>query len=217
MKVVKCKQGSVEWVRARLGLPTSSEFDRILTPKTLKPSGGQAKYLARLTAEWYLQTPLEDYTSGFMARGTQLESEAVAWFEFQTGLNAETVGLCVRDDGAAGASPDRLVGDDGVLEIKCPSAETQMGYVLHGMDEYTLQIQGQLWVTGRKYVYLLAYHPSIPSVLNRYERDERVISAIEREVLGFACDMEAARTKVKELAHANLDAREQFRDDDNPF
>lgn len=186
MKELNVKQGSDEWIKARLALPTASNFDRIITAKGLKASAAQDKYLARLAAEWFLGVPIEDASSGFMQRGTAMEAEAVAYYELETGLDTRTVGLCLTDDGIAGASPDRLVGDDGLLEIKCPGAETHMEYLLFGCDDYVLQVQGQLWVTGRQWCDRLCYHPVIPSVISRLTRDDRVIEAIAREVGAFA-------------------------------
>jgi len=217
VKIVRCKQGSPEWLQARLGVPTASEFDSIITSKGLKPSASQAKYRARLMAEWYLGQPLDDNSSAFMARGTGLEGEAVRWFEFETGFDTAEVGFCLRDEGDCGASPDRLVGDDGLLEIKCPSAETHMGYLLNGFDEYTLQVQGQLWVTGRQFVYQLSYNPIIPSVLKRVERDDKIIAALAEHVPAFAVSLSECRAKLRAMRADNAATVEAFRGDDSPF
>jgi predicted phage-related endonuclease len=217
VKIVNCKQGSPEWLRARLGVPTASCFDRILSPAKLAPSASQGRYRARLLAEWYLGQPLDEAESGFMQRGSQLEGEAVKWFEFTTGLDCEEVGFCLTDSGDAGASPDRLVGTDGLLEIKCPSAETHMGYLLNGFDDYVLQVQGQLWVTGRQFAYQLSYHPSIPSVLKRVERDPKVIAAIAEHVTAFAATVEAGRVALRAMTADGAAAVETFREADVPF
>jgi predicted phage-related endonuclease len=217
VKIIACKQGSPEWLRARLGVPTASCFDKILSPAKLAPSASQGKYRARLLAEWYLGQPLDEAESGFMQRGTQLEGEAVKWFEFTTGRDAAEVGFCLTDSGDAGASPDRLVGTDGLLEIKCPSAETHMGYLLNGFDEYVLQVQGQLWVTGRQFAYQLSYHPSIPSVLKRVERDDKIIKAIAEHVTAFAATVEAGRVALRAMTADGAAAVETFREEDSPF
>lgn len=198
MRRIACEQGSEEWMMARLGIPTASSFDKIVTP-TGKPSAQADRYLARLAAEWYLGQPLDEDSHGtqFMARGTDMEPEAVGFYEFDTGLDTETVGLCLTDDRRVGASPDRLVGDDGLLEIKCPSAEVQMTYVLGGVTaDYKLQLQGQLWVTGRKWVDLLCYHPTLPRVKARFERDEKFIGILSTEVGAFVVKLEEARARL---------------------
>lgn len=178
MKIIACEQGSPQWFSARAGLPTASCFDSILTPKTLKPSESMGKYIGRLCAEWFLGKPLDSESSGFMERGTGMEAEAVAAYEFQHNVDTLKVGLCVTDDGLAGGSPDRLVGEDGGLEIKCPSAEVQVGYILNGIDAaYRCQLQGLLWVTGRKWWSFLAYHPVLPHVNLRIEPDPEWVEA----------------------------------------
>jgi hypothetical protein len=196
VRIVDVQQGSPEWIQARLGLPTASSFDRLLT-KTGKVSASASKYLAELAAEWYLGAPLSDYQSPFMERGSQMEQEAVAFYEMANDVDTVPVGLCLTDCGRAGASPDRLVGDDGCLEIKCPSAAVHMHYVLHGApDEYRPQAQGQLWVTGRKWVDLLCFHPSIESVLVRVERDEDYIADMEAVVFAFADRLAEAKERL---------------------
>ena len=217
MKIIACKQGSPEWLRARLGVPTASCFDRILSPAKLAPSASQGRYRARLLAEWYLGQPLDEAESGFMQRGSQLEGEAVRYFEFTTGRDAAEVGFCLTDSGDAGASPDRLIGDDGLLEIKCPSAETHMGYLLNGFGDYVLQVQGQLWVTGRAFAYQLSYHPSIPSVLKRVERDDKIIAAIAEHVTAFAATVEAGRVALRAMTADGAATVDAFREEDVPF
>jgi hypothetical protein len=215
MRTINVEQGSPEWLRARLGIPTASEFDQIITPAKLTPSASQAKYRARLVAEKFLGHSLDESGSGFMDRGTAMEGEAVAFFEFETGLTAERCGLCVLDDGSAGASPDRLIGTDGVLEIKCPAALTHMQYLLDGFDDYRLQVQGQLWVTGRQFAYQLSYHPSIPCVLRRVERDPLVMAALDKHVPEFVRSLAVARGRLAELRAEPV--RVGGGDDDTPF
>jgi len=198
VKIIDVQQGSDEWLRARLGLPTASNFDRIITPKGLKPSASAVKYLARLCAEWYIGEPLDDYGSGYTERGTGMEAEARDWYAFTTGRDVQQVGLCVTDCGRFGCSPDGLVGDSGGLEIKCPSAEVHMGYLLGGLaDEYAMQVQGGLWVTGREWWDLCSYHPTIPPVLVRIDRNPDVMAAFDRHLPAFADLLDAARETLK--------------------
>ena len=193
MKIHPAKQGTPDWLTARLGIPTSSNMDRIITPKG-NPSSSGTRYLARLCAEWYLGQPLDEAESQFMARGSDLEHEAVRWYEFETGLDTAEVGLCLRDDGKVGASPDRLVGEPGLLEIKCPSADVHMMYVLGGAtDEYRIQTQGQLYVTERLWVDLLFYHPTLPRAIVRITRDEAFIAALAEQLDTFVKRLEAAK------------------------
>lgn len=185
MKIDNAPQGSEMWRIVRMGRPTASCFDKILTPSTLKPSKSQGEYMARLVAEWYLGRPLDDASSGFMERGTGMEEEAARFYAIATGSDVQPVGFCLTDDGAAGCSPDRLVGSDGLLEIKCPSAGVHMHYHLTPdklKAEYWSQVQGELYVTGRAWADLFSYHPVFPKVTVRVERDAKWADAFDREL-----------------------------------
>ena len=111
------EQGSAQWIAARLGLPTASQFSRILTPRTLKPSASAERYLWELLAERIIGQPANDASTKFMERGKAMEAQAVAFYELQRGVDTRRVGFVTRDDGLVGCSPDRFVGDDGLLEI----------------------------------------------------------------------------------------------------
>lgn len=196
MKIHPARQGTPEWAAARIGLPTASNFHLLITA-TGKASASAEKYLTRLATEWYLGRSMDEANSQFMQRGTGLESEAAAWYELERDVDTQAVGLCLRDDGKAGASPDRLVGEDGVLEIKCPGAETHMTYVLGGVaNEYRCQIQGILLVTGRAWCDLLSYNPTLPKVLVRFERDEPFLATLSGILDGFINRLDAAKAKL---------------------
>lgn len=206
MKILRMEQGSPEWLASRIGLPTSSNFDRIVT-KTGKPSAAADRYLAKLVAEWFMGTSLDDADSGFMERGRQLEPEAIAAYEFAHDLDTERVGLCLTDDGGAGCSPDRLVGPDGLLECKCPSAEIHMMYLLDGPpSDYFCQVQGQLLVTGRKWCDLYCWHPYMPSVTRRYGRDDEFLELLGAELGKFTARIASAKATLKDVK-ADYDAK----------
>lgn len=179
MQIHPAPQGSRAWLYARLGIPTASNFHRLLTPAQLKPSKSADAYLNTLLAEWALGRPMDDQTSAFMERGHELEEQAARWYSFQNDLEVEEVGLCLTDDGLVGASPDRLVGDDGLLEIKCLSAPEHIAALMGEKDgDHRIQVQGQLLVTGRVWSDLLFFNPVLPSVVVRHERDEAVQAAL---------------------------------------
>lgn len=208
MIIHPAKQGTDEWVAARLGLPTASNFDRLIT-KTGKPSSAADKYLAQLVAEWFLGAPIDDYNSGAMERGNALEKQAVAKYEWDNDVTTEAVGLCTTDDGKIGASPDRLVGNRGLLEIKCPLAVTHMEYLLYGTsDAYRIQQQGQLWVCERDWNDLFSFNPSMPTVRVRVERDEELIETMAEIVGSFVQRLDAAKVKLAD-AKAEYDARQE--------
>ena len=211
MKIIDVVQGSDEWRAARLGIPTASEFSNIVTA-TGKKSASQRKYMARLLAEWYTGCLGEQFSSPFMERGQGMEVEAVRFYEFSTGAKVDRCGLCVTDDGMIGASPDGLVGDDGLVEIKCLSAENHLFNLIGGDSsaDYKCQMQGQMFVTGRKWCDLLLYNPIGP-VVRRFERDEEYLSVLGPELAVFVAEMYSWRKRLD-------DSRPVVsKEDDTPF
>lgn len=208
MKIINCEQGSPEWMEARLGIPTASQFDRIMTPKTLKPSAQASGYRAELVAEWLLGHPLDWGTNAYMERGMELEEEAKRYYAFQTGQEVETVGLVLRDDGLVGGSPDGLVGMHGLVEIKCPLAVQHVRYMLGEEPDYIGQVQGYLYLTGRRWCDVLSYHPDLPPVIQRVERDEDYIAALlpilEEFVVRIEADkLQLAKYRLEPIWHLN--------------
>jgi hypothetical protein len=193
MIVHDCIQGTPEWASLRAGKPTSSDFDRIITPKTGKPSSQAESYMFRLIAERLMGHPVVEFVSHWMDRGSQMEAEAVSFYEFQRDLETVKVGFVTDDAGSIGASPDRLVGEDGLLEIKVPAEHTHVGYLLkHAVDQaYWPQVQGQLWITERQWVDILSYHPEMPPALIRVQRDDAYIDLLAAGVQAFAQVLEA--------------------------
>lgn len=194
-------QGSPEWFKARLGIPTGSSFEKILTP-TGKISSQSDGYENRLVAEILTGDPIDDFAGTvWTERGNELEPEAVAYYEMTRGVETQRVGFVTDDERTFGASPDRLVGEDGILEIKCPAPHTHVTLLLEqNVDQkYYPQIQGQLMVTGRKWVDILSYHPKMPKSILRVERDEKYIAML-RDLLGMVRkNVDAKVAKVKGL------------------
>lgn len=178
-------QGSPEWFAARLGKPTASRFDEIITPAKWQLSKSCTRYAHELIASEILGYDVNMASSGFMARGSELEERAVSYYELHHDLETEQVGFILRDDGRVGCSPDRLVGTDGLLEIKCPSAAVHIGYLLNESIGYTMQVQGQLWLAEREWCDTLSYNPELPSAIVREVRNEHVIHKLSEAVDQF--------------------------------
>jgi len=197
VKILDVPQGSTAWKIARLGMPTASQFHRIMSPKTLKPLAGAETYLNELLAEWALGI-MEGEDNDFMERGRELEADAVAWFELATGVECETVGFITNDAGTVGCSPDRLIGSDAGLEIKCPKATTHIGYLRTAGDvgPYLAQLQGALWVAERQRWTWVSYHPTLPAAVVTVERDEKFIAALASAVTDFADQLAAAKADL---------------------
>ena len=207
MRHIECAQGSLEWFRARAGIPTASEFDKILTPKTLRPSAQAEQYLHRLLAEWMTGQVFETETRVYaMDRGIELEAEALEFYELTTQEVTSPAGFCLSDEGTYGASPDRFAGADGLLEIKCPLASTHVGYLLRGEvpSEYLIQLQGQLLVTGRRWVDVLVYYPGLPPLLLRMEPDHEIREALIEALAGFCLRLEDGKRRLEALRKGNV-------------
>jgi DNA-binding ferritin-like protein (Dps family) len=199
MRIIECEQGSQEWLAARRGIPTASQFHKILTPKTGKPSAQAEALRIALVAEWMTGRDAESFQSDAMARGFMLEAEARQWYELTTGHEVRQTGICMRDDGMTGASPDGLIGDDGGLEIKCMLDAGHMAFLLQpDPKQFYPQIQGSLWITGREWWDLLAYHPDLPSLIVRVKRDQEYIEKLGPAVDAFIARMLADRKYLSE-------------------
>lgn len=195
-----CPQGSDEWLALRLGIPTASEFDRIITPAKLQPAAAATKYMNLKLAEWMYGQPLEAFVSPWMERGLALEAEAVRYYEMERDVETEAVGLITTDDGMIGASPDRLiVGGRRGCELKCPALETHVGYMLDPASlvaEYRLQVQGQIWVCELEGSDLMSYYPGFPAVIVSMAPEDRVQAALAQHVPAFVQTMLACREKL---------------------
>ena len=198
MRTHTFEQGSTDWAFTRLGMPTASQFDRILTPKTLKPSAGQAKYRAELLAEWLMGQPLDWGTTAYMERGTEMEDEARDWYCFDRGVDVEQVGFVTRDDGFVGGSPDGLVGQNGGLEIKCPGPANHVLYMLEEDIGYVGQVQGYMYLTGREWWDVLSYHPDLPKVVTRVARSEEYVAKLVPALDSFVERLEVDKVRLAE-------------------
>ena len=184
-------QGSTEWLQLRAGIPTASCFDMIITPQG-RPSKQWERYMHTLLAERIMKRPVVEFVSTWMARGNQMEAEAVAFYESMRELDTDRIGFLTNDLGTIGASPDRFVGDEGLLEIKAPKEHVHIEYLLKkSVDSaYYPQVQGQLWISGRKWLDILSYSPELPPALIRVERDEEYLAKLAVAVEEFSDELE---------------------------
>ena len=191
MRIIEAKQGTDEWLMARLGCPSGSGFSKLITAQG-KESTSRARYVNALIAEKTLGKPTPVWENEFMIRGRELEPDARAFYEFDKRCTVDEVGFCKHDSYEVGVSPDGLIGAKGGLEIKCPTDGTHYGYFRANKlpPEYKAQVQGCLWITKRKWWDFLSYHPSLPPMLIRVERDEDFIKELERIVIDVCKEIE---------------------------
>lgn len=161
---------------AKKGIPSASNFDRIMTPKTGKPSTQQRGLICELLADLRRTTPPDgagNYTSRAMQDGIDREPEARRFYEFRADADVRQVGFCTTDDGRFGCSPDGLVGDLGGLELKCPEEKTHIAYLLDGglPDDYKPQVHGALIVSSRPWWDFMSYAANWPPLIVRVKPD----------------------------------------------
>lgn len=199
MITLDIQQGSAEWFAAKCGIPSASNFDKIITT-TGTPSKQAQKYMYQLAAERVTGICEESYSSAAMERGKEVEAEARALYEMLNDVKIEQVGVCYPNEKKlCAASPDGLIGEDGLIEIKCPLAYASVGYILEGTlpTDYFQQVQGQLAVTGRKWIDFLSYYPGLRPMIIRVNRDEKFIKALEEALLKFSTDLEEITKRIR--------------------
>lgn len=200
MRSTECRQGSKQWIQARAGLPTASRFDSIMTPKKRELASARHKYKFQLAAEWLLGVTLDDELElPWLTRGKAMQAEAVNWYELVKDVAVTEIGFALSDCGRYGASPDYLVGDDGLTEIKCPAAAQHVAHLLMDPNEHAVQVQGQLLVTGRQWCDVLSYCPGLPAACVRYTRDEEMIGQLAGCLDTFCGELAAAKTRLIEM------------------
>lgn len=203
MRVINCEQRSPEWFAARCGLITASRFkDARATLKNGAPAQARLDYMAELALERITGALADRFVTPAMQRGTELESAARAAYEADTGEIVAELGMCLHDTHAFGYSPDGLVGDDGLIEIKCPANSYKLAQLLLTRDiaEYVDQVQGGMWITGRAWCDVLIYHPSMPLKPIRVMRDDDYIKELEMSLLAFAVEVDAYTDRLRKEA-----------------
>ncbi len=201
MKIHNVEQGSTEWLALRCGIPTASEFSKILTPKEMKLSSQAPAYMYRLLGEWMTGRPQEMIETEYMQIGRDLEDRAVKAYCFQKECQVDQIGFVTTDCGRFGCSPDRFVaGADGGVEIKThPQA---IGVHVQAMveramsDAHKSQVQGCLWICEKEYWDLVSYVEDLPTVIVRVTRDEKYINALSTALESFSEVMEKMRLKL---------------------
>lgn len=205
MKIIDCKQGTPEWLRARIGRPTASEFDELLTGEWKARTGqGVETYLYRKLTEKVLGFPLNDASSWAMEQGAILEGEAIPLFEGVYDVEVRRVGFVTTDDGRIGCSPDALLGDSNGLEVKCPLPQTHLRYLLEGVlpKDYQAQVHGAMFVTGRPRWTFMSYSRQFPPFILEVQRDDAIQAALAKALTSFLARFDAALAKIKAMKDA---------------
>lgn len=203
---INIEQGSDEWKQARLGHVTASNIAEVMSKgKGTAEAVGRYKYKVRLVAERLTMTPGESYTNAAMQWGIEQEQFACIAYEAQKETFVDKIGFVLHPEIKwLGVSPDRIVGNEGLIEVKCPNTTTHLDYLFEGKvpSEYYKQIQCQLWVTGRQWCDFVSYDPRLPKrnqlLIVRTERDEKLIAEMKTETEKFLAEVETLIMKLGE-------------------
>ena len=199
------QQRSPEWFAARVGKVTASRVhDIVATTRSGGYTAGRKNYLAELVCERLTGMPAEQYVSQAMLYGIETEAQARAAYAFERDVDVQEVAFVSHPTiAAAGCSPDGLVSDDGLVEIKAPNTSTHIESLLTGKLDpaYFDQMQFQMACTGRQWCDFVSFDKRLPEAMQlhvqRIARDDKAISAMELEVTQFLIDLDATVDLLK--------------------
>lgn len=195
------KQRTEEWFSARLGRVTASRIKDVMAKTKTGVSASRQNYMIELLCERITGERAESYTNSFMEWGIEMEPLARGAYEAETGQLVKEVGLVPYPATEnPGASPDGLLEDGGLIEIKCPATKTHIETILSEKikREYILQMQFQMACTGADYCDFVSYDPRLPKNklwIKRVERDDEMIADIEKEVKAFLDELDKLEEK----------------------
>lgn len=191
------EQRSPEWFAARAGKVTASRIGDLMARTKTGYGASRANYMAELISERLTGVKAEGFTNAAMQWGTDQEPAAKAAYSFMTDHTISEAAFVDHPSIAmAGASPDGLIGDDGLIEIKCPNTATHLETLLTEVidGKYILQMQFQMAVTGRKWCDFASFDPRLPAAMQlwikRVDRDPKKIDEIHGEVTAFLKELE---------------------------
>ena len=205
------EQGTPEWFAARLGNVTASRVADVIAKTKSGYSASRDNYMAQLICERMTNTVAESFSSAAMQWGTETEPLARAAYESVADVLVDEVGYVQHPSiERAGASPDGLVGADGLLEIKCPNTATHIDTLLSNQvpTKYITQMQWQMACTKRAWCDFVSFDPRLPNGLQmfvkRVEFDTEYAATLEAEVIKFLAELDTKISKLNErLNHVN--------------
>lgn len=198
MIVHDCEQGGEEWMQVRMGKPTASEFAAVMaTGRDSPESKTRAKYLRQLAGEIITEIPREDFKNEYMARGNEMEAEARSLYAMMANADVSQVGFI--ENWRCGASPDGLIGSNGMLEIKTAAPHILIDRLLSGdlPPAHKAQLQGNLWIAEREWIDLAIFYRKMPLYRRRVKRDESFIARLKLATAVFLEDLDALVAKIR--------------------
>ncbi len=200
------KQRTPEWEACRIGRVTASRIADLMAKTKTGASASRKNYMAQLICERMTGQKEESYINAAMQHGIDTEAEARQAYELETFQAVIECGFYIAEDiPESGSSPDGLVNDDGLIEIKCMNTANHIETLLSGNidNRYILQMQWQMYCTGRQWNDFVSYDNRMPEHLRlfikRVERDDKLIEEIKSEVVKFLDELEETVKKLEEL------------------
>ena len=208
MKILDFPQGSIEWLQSRAGKVTASRIQDVMAKIKSGEAAARKDYRAQIIAEMLTGQPLENgFTNAEMQWGTEQEPFARAAYEAITGEIVEQVGLVLHPSvDRAAASPDGLVSDSGLVEIKCPKTATHLTYLLDGVvpAKYQPQMLWQMACAERAWCDFMSFDPRLPEKFStfvvRFQRDDKRIAEMTAEVIVFLHECDALEAQLRGMA-----------------
>jgi predicted phage-related endonuclease len=204
-------QGTEEWKLQRLGKLTASRFSDAIAKTKTGWGASRSRYMADLAIERFTGKPVEHYQNAAMLQGTERQPAATAAYEWESNVTVEQVGFIEHPRiKMAGCSPDGFVGDNGLIEIKSPMSHTHLETLLtQNIDGgYISQMMFQLSVTGRQWCDFVSFDPAWPPEMQLYvrriERDDRLISILEKQAVEFLAELDEKITLLHKLYPAKI-------------
>lgn len=198
------EQGSPDWHAVRAGIPTASEIHKLtMKGRSGEPSKTRREYQLRLLGERITGAVIQTWSGNeHTERGHLWEPEARALYGLLREVRPQTIGFMRR--GRVGASPDSLIGEEGLLEIKTKLPHLVLDCALTGLvpADHIPQIQTQLWISGRKWCDFLAYWRGLPPFICRVERDDAYIATLDAAATAFNDELDQLHRQYLALQEA---------------
>lgn len=199
LEIFDCEQGSQEWFQCRLGIPSASNFSTIMAKGRdgKSPSLTRKTYLYKLAGEIITGKPSSNYKNADMQRGNEMEAEAAAHYAFTRDVELTQIGFARR--GNMGCSPDRLIGDEGGLEIKTAEAHILIEHMFRDdvPPEHVAQVQGTMMILERPWWDLMVYWPDITPPVFRSRPDRAYQANLKGEIDRFNDELAAVVERVR--------------------
>lgn len=180
MRIIECQQRSLDWYHARIGVITASSINRVMT------AAKRDVYARELAAEILTQQTKTIPVNEAMQWGIDNEEEALNWYTFSEDVNVKRVGFCLHEtNDRFGCSPDGLIDENGLVEVKCPNSHNHLLYMRDGPSkDYIMQMQWQMFVTNRTWCDFVSYDKRMPANKIAYVhyiyRDNKMIGELEK-------------------------------------